>query len=211
MALSTFVKVGSVTNLSDARYCAGMGVHLLGFGLEKEQPNYVDPVKFVAITEWLAGVKFAAEFDRYSSAEIEQTLSDYARIDYVQTSQPKLAEALQTLNKPLIIRLDAQSYDEDVVALADIMRGCRNQAVYFLIEHSSPNPRPELVSDLLDLSRQYPILLGFELRADWLPALVQEHPLAGIALRGSEEIKPGYQNFDQLADILEALEIEDAS
>ena len=211
MALSTFVKVGGVTNLSDARYCAGMGVHLLGFGLEKEQPTYVAPEKFVAITEWLAGVKFAAEFDTYSPTEIEQTLADYARIDYVQTSQPQQAEALMGLGKPLIIRLDAREYDEDVVALADTMRGCRDRATYFLVDHSSPDPRPELVSDLLDLAQRHPILLGFGLRADWLPALVQEHPLAGIALRGSEEIKPGYQNFDQLADILEVLEVEDAS
>lgn len=211
MALSTFVKVGGVTNLSDARYCAGMGVHVLGFELEKGNPNYVAPEKYVAITEWLAGVKFAAEFNTFSPAEVEKALSDYARIDYVQVSQPRQAEVLQTLNKPLIMRLDAQEYDEDVVALADIMRGCRNHAAYFLIDHSSPNPRPELVGDLLDLSRQYPILLGFGLQADWLPALVQKHPLAGIALRGSEEIKPGYQNFDHLANILEVLEIEDAS
>lgn len=210
MALSTFVKVGGVTNLSDARYCAGMGVHVLGFNLEKGEPNYVEPEKFVAITEWLAGVKFAAEFDTYSPGKIEQTLTNYSRIDYLQTSQPQQAEALQLLDKSLIIRLDALEYDEDVVALADIMRGCRNRAAYFLIDHSSPNPRPDLVNDLLALAKQYPILLGFGLRAEQLPTLVGEHPLAGIALRGSEEIRPGYQNFDQLADMLEALEIEDA-
>ncbi len=197
--------------MSDARYCAGMGVHVLGFSLEKGQPNYVAPEKFVAITEWLAGVKFAAEFSTSSPEEVEQTLSEYSRIDYLQISQPQQAKALLVLDKPLIIRLDAQEYNEDVVALADIMRGCRNRADYFLIEHSSPNPRPELVSDLLDLAHQHPILLGFGLQADWLPALVQEHPLAGIALRGSEEVKPGYQNFDRLADILEVLEIDDAS
>ena len=29
MPLKTFVKVGNITNLSDARYCAGMGVDML--------------------------------------------------------------------------------------------------------------------------------------------------------------------------------------
>ena len=197
--------------MSDARYCAGMGVHVLGFGLEAEQPNYVAPEKYVAITEWLAGVQFAAEFDAYSPEEIEKTLSNYSRIAYVQTSQPRQAEALQSLNKPVIIRLDAQQYGEDVVALADIMRACRNRAAYFLIDHASANPRPDLVDDVLDLANQYPILLGFGLQAAQLPALVKEQSLAGIALRGSAEIRPGYQNFDRLADILEALEVTETS
>lgn len=34
MALKTFVKISGVNNLSDARYCAGMGVNQLGFNIE---------------------------------------------------------------------------------------------------------------------------------------------------------------------------------
>ena len=33
--LKTQVKVSSITNLSDARYCAGMGVDLLGFPIQE--------------------------------------------------------------------------------------------------------------------------------------------------------------------------------
>ncbi len=36
MALKTIVKVGNITNLSDARYCAVMGVDMLGFCLNKQ-------------------------------------------------------------------------------------------------------------------------------------------------------------------------------
>ncbi|WP_332910561.1 hypothetical protein [Algoriphagus boritolerans] len=41
MALSTFVKINSVTNLTDARYGAGMYVDLLGFDLDDSSQNFM--------------------------------------------------------------------------------------------------------------------------------------------------------------------------
>ena len=41
MALSTIVKVGSIRNLSDARYCAGMMVDVLGFSINPNDKNYI--------------------------------------------------------------------------------------------------------------------------------------------------------------------------
>ena len=208
MALNTFVKVSGISNLSDARYCAGMGVHVLGFSLEKENPYYCDPEKYVAITEWLAGVKIAAEFDQYTPQQVENTLAAYPPIDYLQVSKPQDVLALQDLEYPLIVRLDAYQYGEDIVTLADTMRNCRGPVAYFLVENSAPSRRVDLLNDLLYLAKQYPILLGFGLNPAYLPTLLKEHKLAGIALRGGEEIKPGYNNFDELANILEAIEVE---
>lgn len=208
MALNTFVKVSKINNLSDARYCAGMGVHVLGFNLEKEGEHYIDPEKYAAITGWLAGVKFAAEFDTYSPENIQQTVDAYARLDFIQTSQPRHAATLRPFNKPIIVRLDAADYREDIVALADIMRDCREHVRYFLIENSSSSRRADLLNDLLHLAKQYPILLGFGLNPSFVTELIAQHNLAGIALRGGEEVKPGYKNFDELASILEAIEVE---
>jgi len=33
-------------------------------------------------------------------------------------------------------------------------------------------------------------------------------PIAGIALKGSEELRPGYTDYGELMDILESLETE---
>ena len=208
MALNTFVKVSEVSNLSDARYCAGMGVHVLGFNLEKEHDSYTDPEKYAAITGWLAGVEFAAEFDEYTFEDIQRTIDTYARIDYIQTSQPHYVTSLRLLGKPIIVRLDAAEYQEDIVALADTMRDCREKAHYFLVENSSKSHRVDLLNDLLYLANQYPILLGFGLSPSSVSEIIKQHNLTGIALRGGEEIKPGYKNFDELAGILEAIEVE---
>jgi len=37
-------------------------------------------------------------------------------------------------------------------------------------------------------------------------SLFEELPLAGIALKGGDEIRAGYKDYDELADILELLE-----
>ncbi len=37
MSLNTFVYIRDVDNLSDARYCAGMGVDMIGFRLDRSR------------------------------------------------------------------------------------------------------------------------------------------------------------------------------
>lgn len=205
MALKTFVKISGVTNLSDARYCAGMGVQVLGFVCEKNYPNYVDPTTYIAITEWLAGVAFAAEFDQYSPQQIEATLALYPDVQYVQITNPQYITSLQRLQKPLILRLEVDEYD-DIVSIADVMRDHCEGVAYFLLENTAPYRHSDLQEDLLHLAQQYPILLAFGVQPDNVRRMAEDSALAGIALRGGEEIKPGYRNFDALADILEAIE-----
>ena len=205
MALKIFVKINGVTNLSDARYCAGMGVQVLGFVCEENHANYTDPTTYTAITEWLAGVAFAAEFDQYSLQQIEVALASYPSVQYVQITNPQHVAPLQRLQKSLILRLDADEY-ADIVSMADLMRDHHEGVTYFLVENTASHPHRELQEDLLDLAKQYPILLGFGIHPDNARRMAEESLLAGIALRGGEEIKPGYRNFDALADILEVIE-----
>ena len=205
MALKTFVKINGVTNLSDARYCAGMGVQVLGFVCEENHANYINPTTYTAITEWLAGVAFSAEFDDYSPQQITDTLALYPTVQYVQITNPQHVAPLQRLQKSLILRLEADEHT-DIVRMADFMRDHHEGIAYFLVENTASHPHQELQEDLLHLAKQYPILLGFGVRPDNAQRIAEESPLAGIALRGGEKIKPGYRYFDALADILEAIE-----
>jgi len=56
--LKTKVKVSKITNLSEARYCAGMGVDYLSF-----PTSSVDLKSYQEITGWVAGPKFGIEMD----------------------------------------------------------------------------------------------------------------------------------------------------
>jgi phosphoribosylanthranilate isomerase len=52
MALKTLVKASEVNNLSDARYCAGMGVEMLGFCLDENHPKFIELARLREISVW---------------------------------------------------------------------------------------------------------------------------------------------------------------
>ncbi|MFP4089126.1 MAG: phosphoribosylanthranilate isomerase [Cyclobacteriaceae bacterium] len=208
MALKSFVKISGVNNLSDARYCAGMGVDVLGFSFEPGDPNYMDPVKYTAITEWLAGTAFAAEFSRHHAEEIKEILQQYPPVDYLQISRPEYLTALQELQVPIILKIDARELD-DLAQVGEKLRSSAHEVAFFLFESEEDEVPSAMTDQVMTLAEQYPILLGFGLTEENVPLLLEEGHLKGIALRGGQEIKPGFKDFDDLADILEAIEIDD--
>ena len=58
------------------------------------------------------------------------------------------------------------------------------------------------------LAEKCQVLLGFGLEANSIENIIEKTKVRGISLQGGDEIKPGLKDFDELADILEALEID---
>lgn len=197
MGLKTLVKVGEVTNLSDARYCAGMGVELIGFNLDKSGENYVSLETFTAITGWIEGVHYVAEFENSTLEEITETLTNY-EVAFLQVSTTELVDALMVTHpdKKIILKLETEANDfhQTIEAYSD-------KVSYILVE-STKDTLPEIKTP------GAPILLGSGVTAESLEHVLSAINPTGIALKGSPEIRPGYKNFDELADILEALETE---
>ena len=77
MALSTIVLVNQISNLSDARYCAGMGVEMLGFSVEENTASYITPEAFKEISGWVAGVKLVGEVEEMPAEEVQALLQRY--------------------------------------------------------------------------------------------------------------------------------------
>jgi phosphoribosylanthranilate isomerase len=84
MPLKTLVKVGCITNLSDARYCAGMGVDLLGFRVIAGSEHHIDHTLFQQIRGWLSGPKIVAEcYGISEKTNITEIISQFAP-DYIE-------------------------------------------------------------------------------------------------------------------------------
>lgn len=206
--LSRTVKISNVTNLSDARYCAGMGVEMLGFSIDEDSPNYISPKKFEEICSWLAGVQLVAETTQEDPEALITALANYP-VHYVQVEAPGLLTYLQSeLNLPLILRVSVDTYDtSDIYSILNRYGG---SVAYFLLESdANAELTDEWLGILEQMAKEYPILVGFGLDDESsVNELTDNFPDIGIALRGSEEIRPGYKDFGSMMDILEALEEE---
>ncbi|MDH4090073.1 MAG: hypothetical protein OEV24_06385 [Cyclobacteriaceae bacterium] len=184
MPLRTVVKVGSVTNLSDARYCAGMGVDMLGFNVQKGQENYVPPKQFQEIRGWVTGPLVVAEvYGIKRQDELNDILENY-KPDYLEMG---LAEFSLFASFPLPIIL--------FIAENESVPDSHVMPAYLLSEVARNTPDT------------YPLLLAIKSEHDLDLALDNPH-IEGIAMKGSNELRPGLKDYAVLAEILERLEVD---
>jgi len=204
--LSTTVKVSSVTNLSDARYCAGMGVDMLGFTLDEDDPNYVSPEKYNEIRSWVAGVQLVGETRSADAGEILLRMEKYSP-DMLQISIPEMLPLLsKELDIPLLLRLDVDQVSPEI--LTEILQKYGDLTRYVLLESSQNNDLDEEWKTLLR-NHEFPLLLGCGLtNIEQVHEYLREYRLAGISLTGSDEERPGYKDYGLLMDILESLETD---
>ncbi|SDD50903.1 phosphoribosylanthranilate isomerase [Algoriphagus faecimaris] len=206
MALKTFVKVSGITNLSDARYCAGMQVDVLGFNLDKTSAKYVDPTVYSEITGWVSGPEFLGEFSSLNTEEIIETIKSYEGLEWVEHADvATLIELVEKGYKGILkIRLDELSHIE-----ASLVHEIKNHEVVVHLFSEKESLSEKEVTAIQNIASQVPTLLGGSLTTEQFISLPERLKLKGISLEGGEEIKPGLKDFDELAEILESLEIED--
>ena len=192
MSLRTSVKVSSITNLSDARYCSGMGVDMLGFRSIPDQNKYVTPERYQEMKGWLAGPKIVAEI---------YGLQEYKQLDQVMAAyQPDLLEfsmaefhILESLPKPGFLSLTYNEYLQNYALISTR----KDELMYLMVAAVTDG------NHISEMSETLPVLLKVDDQFDisFLSLSIQ-----GIVLEGSEEEKPGLKSYGVLADALELLE-----
>ena len=205
MALDCIVKAGSISNLSDARYCAGMGVDFLGFNCDLGQPGFIDPGLYQEIASWISGVKFTAEFLTHDAAAIVHSLEHF-RADLIEVSHHQLLVDLENTGLPTMLRLPWG--DQSDRLLPGFLEQWPDNLDYLILEfrHMPPEIPSDPVRALLNAGAQ--ILVAADFRADQVRPFLERWSPAGLALHGGDEIRPGERDFVALAEILEALECD---
>lgn len=193
MALKTKVKVGNITNLSDARYGAGMGVDWLGFRIDS-----IDSKVFQDITGWVTGPAFVLELGDQPAPL--STISAYPT-DWLELPPSQLSIIDQLTDRSILIRLamkDWQQYSNELIAL--------KERITYLIFDEGTGDDAVNQNILQKASNYFQILIGFNVSVDTIAN--QWNMVAGFNLQGSEELKPGLKEYQSLADVLEHLEVD---
>ncbi|AWW28666.1 phosphoribosylanthranilate isomerase [Echinicola strongylocentroti] len=208
MALKTFVKISTVNNLSDARYCAGMYVDLMGFNLEEGSKDFMSAEKYKELTEWLSGLKYVGEFESTHPDSILETVKEYPGLSYVQITEEAHLQMLVNTSYQLILKQEIQAMGQ-LEDLAGKAATYRENNILLLLESDNLEFNEEVSQLVKDIAGKCDLLLGFGLEAGVVETIINQTGIKGIALKGGDEIKPGLKDFDELADILEVLEEED--
>lgn len=196
------IKVSGVTSLHEARYCAGMGVDMVGFPLDSQQEGHMSAQTFEEIAGWLAGVQYVGELGPLANTD----LTAY-ELDFLETDSTDVLNELQRYNIPCILRCQFESFHDQGQLLA-FLNLYADQVAYFLIE-AEGGLADNYFSILKSITTQFPILIGFGITASNVNRVIDEIKPKGLALKGSQEIKTGLNDFDQLGDILEAIDTDD--
>jgi phosphoribosylanthranilate isomerase len=189
MPLKSIVKVSHLSNLSDARYCAGMGVELLGFRVLERDEHYMPPGVFQDIRGWISGPKIIAELYGISGAEEITSVKKAYAPDYFELTFEDFKKFRDHLGLPCIVHFANATEAKTVSPNDDI--------VYVLVDE------PTSCSDIQSIDRPVLINIG---SLEKLEEKTGQRCFDGYVLQGPQELRPGITNYDQLGEILEALE-----
>ena len=198
MSLKYFVHVSSINNLSDARYCSGMMVNSLGFDLDNYSKSKLPVENINEICKWVNGVDFVGEFNNSESNYINRVIN---KIDFNYIS----INIYNTINN-----LD---FDHQKIIIVIPEPNLITSKTNNFLRDNFPDTRiliidnltKDSISNLELLSDNYEIIINPLETINSTKKILNKLDL-GLLLKGSQEIKPGYKDYDSISDYLEAID-----
>lgn len=169
--------VNNITNLSEARYCSGMGVQFLGFS-----PQSIDAKTAQDITGWLSGPQYFIDISGLPSIP---ELNEYP-CEYILVAPHQLDGLPIDLNKKIMVK----------AAFAKAATIANLDPAYVIADAWTPNQVSEYKDANLIVSINQHEFIDELLNAT----------IAGFMLTGGSESKPGLMEYDHLSSVFEKLE-----
>ncbi|OKL41394.1 phosphoribosylanthranilate isomerase [Pontibacter flavimaris] len=205
MGLRTSVIVNGINNLSDARYCAGMGVDVIGFNLKLDDPGRVQAQTLKEIMGWVSGVQTAGEFLR-ARPDLINEMADEFNLDLIQLDVPYLIDEIEEISRPVIqkVFINKDTVQSELLEMMELYSPFVHSFIIFSDDFETIDETNSRF--LADLSEKFNVYIGFGVDKGNINEVLKTIKPMGIGLTGGHEIKPGLKDFDELADIFEEIE-----
>lgn len=200
MGLKTFVKISNVSNLSDARYCAGMGVDVIGFNLSPNSENRISEEDYKEITDWISGVEYVAEVHESDLSQISEVVKKYP-INQIEISDLKLVEKVFSFNKPIIFKAIITN-EADISNLKSQLGYLDELVKYLIIKCENPSCYQDLDQLIGFYNGNIQLLKGYNIVAEDTDLV----KFPGIEMEATKEERPGFKDYGEIMDVLEAIE-----
>lgn len=200
-----------LNNLTDARYFAAWNAAYISFQLDPNADAFVAPNVAEGIRGWVEGPRIVGSFGLAQTPDEVRAMAQLLRLDAVQVSHFYDISALVGLEIVMQINIDEHLSTHELDAIlsrnAPFVQGfvfdfTKNRLTLTQMQYGEPMDWGFL-SDVLS---QYPIWLYFDIKPQDISALAAL-PIQGIVLQGGDEERVGVKAFDELDEILEAMEV----
>jgi phosphoribosylanthranilate isomerase len=205
MSFLSNIKISNVTNLSDARYAAAVGINYIGFCFDGDSPNYIAPIKAKEMIDWITGSHIVAEFGEQSLDEIKD-ISELLHVDAIELNNYILPIELPLLEKAVIKKIDISKNTLD--QLNTELDAYKNYCDTFHL-FSSQETLAFNENDLITICADYKIIWGLPITNNTVLAVLDKVKPFAINVSGGQEEKVGIKDFDELNDLLEVITVED--
>ncbi len=205
------IKICGLTNLPDARFCAGAGADYLGFIQHPPSPRYIAPQKVKEINDWLYGPQTVGVFVNVDAATVNQSC-EIAGFNIIQLHGDESPAYCRRMALPVIKAVSVRPNDT-VRKLSKLLSAYQDSVVAFLLDtwHPELSGGTGMCFDwsiAADLAKNYPIILAGGLNSDNVKEVVQAVSPWGIDLSSGLEDSPGNKNFDLVTNFFQSIEAD---
>ncbi len=206
--MSFKVKICGLTNLPDARFCAGAGADYLGFIQYPPSPRYIAPENVRQINDWLYGPQTVGVFVNTDAATVNQSC-DIAGFDVIQLHGDESPAYCRRIVRPVIKAVSVRPGDT-VQKLSRLLSAYKDDVTAFLLD----TWHPELSGGTgtcfdwricKDLAKSYPIILAGGLDPENVKEAIEIVSPWGVDLSSGLEHSPGNKNYDLVTNFFESI------
>ena len=215
---TTKLKICGITNLADARYCAGAGVDYLGFIQHRPSPRFIEPAKAKEIISWLYGPEPVGVFV-YEGAPNEDT-ETRTWIDQVNETIRfvgfSMIQIHGTLSPDLLDLIEVPIIKAFSVSPSTTPEALMQQALayaeanYFLLDTAKAGMWGG-TGEAFDwdtakeATETYDVFIAGGLNASNIEEVIRTVNPYAIDIASGVEESPGVKDFDKLADVFDIL------